>query len=199
MNKTLEVTKLIETLKTEAGKDKTTSDVLHMFAVRGRARHRVTVDGLKQRMKREGFDHDNDSYRKVLKLLQTVGVGRLEVDAKGRIRALTDIRLTLQSIGKAALGTEAALKSFRKRASYSKLPTLPAAEVKKALKVTNEPYAPLPVIVASQEPARTIPSFSSVGLTVMIGEHRITIPLSGDLTSQEIAAIAERFQDPKQA
>lgn len=180
MTSKIEVTKMIETLKAAANKDKATANVLHMFALRGRARQRVTVDGLKQRMKKEGFDHDNQEYRSILKLLESVGIGRLQMDARGRVKALTDINLTLQSIGKAALGQEKALKSFRQRNRFSKVQV---AQPK--------------TLVSAPASSDSAPSIGISGISLVVGGKAVSISLGADLSAAEITAIVERFQDVK--
>ncbi len=122
---------LIETLKTETSKDPVTSAVLHVFAARERARAQVTIPALVARMKEEGFLYAPGEYGKVLKLLASLGVGRLDTDSSGKVRALKDVKVTLQSIGMAALGQATVIEPISTRNKFQRIPVVHAAPIKK--------------------------------------------------------------------
>lgn len=112
---------VVETLKKEADKDEAFKDVSHVFASRKRARRQVTVASLANRMAKEGFGHSRTDYARVLRRLADLGFGSLQKDAKGNIKALKDIRISLQSIGAAAVGEAQKLINARQRVKFSAL------------------------------------------------------------------------------
>ncbi len=121
----MEYRKVIETLRIMASKSKVANDVFHDFAARERARNQLTVDTLYYRMKAGGFNHSKDECRDVIKGLGTLGIGMLQMNSRGHITALVNIKHTLQSIGKAAIAERSAtapkLESYTQRNKYSRL------------------------------------------------------------------------------
>lgn len=111
----------ITNLKKEAQSNPIAGDVLKMFAERKRARHVVTLGALEQRMKKEGFSHNRDEYASVLKFLASQGFGHLETDKKGRVKALKEVKMTLQSIGQAAVGKQMSLAALKQRNKFNQL------------------------------------------------------------------------------
>ncbi len=192
---------IIQTLRNEAKTDKATEAAFQVCAVRNRARNRVTVDGLIQRMHIEGFtDYDETDAVRFLEILTRTGFGRLEKDAKGHVKALTDIKVTLQSIGRVACGEEVDLDKFKKRNRYVKLAEVPKA----AMLATPAKPAPKTVAVPKLAPKALVrpvapPRRATVGLTFHVGAREIKLPLSDDLTPEEIAMIVAKFQDRKHA
>lgn len=132
---------LIETLKAEAPKDATLNAVLHMFAARERARAQVTLAALSNRMKEEGFSYDRADYARVLKLLANLGVGRLDTGQNGQVRALKDVKVTLQSIGNVSVGSGTTIEQLSFRNRFQRIPVVEAAP----------PRAPTPVTSKSPE------------------------------------------------
>lgn len=128
---------LIETLKLETAKDPVTSAVLHMFAARERAREQVTIPALVNRMKEEGFLYAPGEYGRVLRLLAGLGVGRLDTDSSGKVRALKDVKVTLQSIGMAALGQGTTIDQLAKRNRYQRIPIVTAAPIRPTVTATS--------------------------------------------------------------
>lgn len=118
---------VVEILKKEADKDTVFKDVAHVFAQRKRARRQVTVTSLAARMAKEGFDYSKSEYARVLKRLSDLGLGSLQQDARGRIKALKDIKISLQSIGAAAVGSSKNLVNRTDRIKFNHL-SLPEAE-----------------------------------------------------------------------
>lgn len=137
-------TQMIATLRTEAEKNPVVNDTLHAFALRERARHIVTLTGLANRMRKEGFTHMKEEYSTVLRLLAKLGVGKLDLDAKGRVRSLKDVRTTLQSIGLAATGGADALKANKQRNRFGKVAVKKTVTVggKAVLHVQAKPSRP---------------------------------------------------------
>src|SRR4051812_45264037 len=113
----------IEKLKKEASINPVMNAVLHVFAMRKRARSKVTLDVLAKSMRSEGFLFGKEQYQAVLESLANAGFGHLQKDAKGRIRALEKISVTFKSLGTAVCGSEGCdVKTFRPRTRFSKLP-----------------------------------------------------------------------------
>lgn len=95
---------VIETLRNEVKTNPVSSDVLHLFALRKRARNTVTLSSLYQRMLKEGYKYQKSDYVHIIRVLAKTGFGKLDIDAKGRVKGLKDISVTLQSIGAIACG-----------------------------------------------------------------------------------------------
>lgn len=120
---------IVSALRKEAITNPVFNAVAHVFALRERARQQVTMAALRLRMGQEGFNHTKEDYSKVLKFLASLGFGTLEHDRSNNITALKNIRMTLQSIGLAAVGTKnEKLEAFNPQFDYQKL-TLPKATV----------------------------------------------------------------------
>lgn len=157
---------MIEILKKEAESNPIASSVFHLFAMRTRTRGVVTISSLKQRMAREGFKHQKSDYIPILELLSNVGVGKLLRDRYGRVKALTEINKTLQSIGSAVCGTSKPLKSFNKKPVFEK------------------------VIVKKPEIIKK-PLVNKVGLkfVIMINDQPIEIKIPDGMSEEDIAAL----------
>lgn len=121
MNKPMNKNELISRLRTEASTNPAANAVFHMWALRLRARFTVTIGSLSAKMRAEGFHYTNGDYANLLKFLAGLGFGTLDVSPTGRIKALKDINITLQSIGKAACGGNNELFSYRPRNHFKNL------------------------------------------------------------------------------
>lgn len=119
----MEKKQVVEVLKKTATKSKVANDVFHAWALRERTRNVVTVEALAQRMKKEGYEYPNHEYAALLRQLSQIGLGKLETSATGKVKALTDVRLTLQSIGQAAVGDDKSLTGWRPRNKFGHLMT----------------------------------------------------------------------------
>lgn len=162
---------LINRLKEEATKNPVANAVFHVFALRQRARHNLTINGLKQKMKLEGFSYSTEQYGEILKLLDSLGIGKVDRDPKGRIRALKGVQTSLQSIGAAAVGTDDKLKNFRPKPKFMKL-------------------VPKPEILKQAEAQKT-----EIRLTVLLNDKPIQILIPKNLTAEEIAGLITGLQD----
>lgn len=167
----------IETLKVEAKNNPTTDAVLHVWALRRRARQTVTLGALKQRMKAEGFNYDSAKYAEVLSLMAKLGFGRLVTDPKGRVRALTDVKVTLQSIGAAVCGSGQRLSDYKRRNRFRNLPATPVA---------SEPPKALPTIRPLTAP--------QVSLSINLNGKLVNIQVPSNMSAEEVAALVCRFQ-----
>jgi hypothetical protein len=176
---------IIESLQKKAKENKVFYDFLHVCSVRDRARCVVTLSGLSQRMKKEGYAYPDTEYAPVLKFLADLGLGRLEKNGYGRVKALRDVKMTLQSIGEAGIGKSKTLKAFKQRNKFMKLFEGPSEVVAKP----------------KQEERRQIPTqviLPQAKLIVSINGKPVTIQVPSNLTEQEIAALIGRFQDRRQ-
>lgn len=166
----------VELLKKEAMSDKMMRDIFHVMSLRERARNIITVGGLDQRMKKEGFNYERADYVKFLKFMASVGFGKLETDSKGKVLSLKDIRITLQSIGEAAMGQNTKLIPWKQRNKYQPLPEQP------------KPQAP------QKASADNVTGFP-VSLTVVVNGKPVNFRIPKELTEWEIADLVVRFRD----
>lgn len=119
------VSKLRERTKTNKAFDV----IMHVFGLRERARSILTIDGLAQRMKANNFNFDYKDYVATFQFLAELGLGQLVTNSKGKVIALKGIKVSLQSMGKAACGQNIPLDNFTKRNIYENI--IPAAPVSK--------------------------------------------------------------------
>lgn len=159
----------VQSLRNEAKSNPAANAVFHVFATRQRARGTVTVAALMQRMKDEGFLYPGDKYTDILKLLAKLGFGRLNVNSKGRVTALTDVKTKLQAIGMAACGSNETLppgSTLKPKAKYGT--------------ITAEPIAkPIPKL------ARIAPS---VQLTFIVNGKPFSVSVPETATPDDISA-----------
>lgn len=189
----METTQVIETLRKEAKSDKFVESICTVLAVKPRSRFTLTVDALNQRMTKEGFDFDHERAVRFLSLLARLGFGRLQKSG-GKVVALTEIRTTLQSIGKAAMGEAVNLDKFQKRNRYTKLAHVPRA----AMAAQTAPAPIKPKTLLRSIPPKA-PPVSVIGLAVSLNGRTVRLPIGDDMTVEDIAALAQRFREPKRA
>lgn len=177
---------LIVALRKLATDNKTANAVFHVWALRERARSMVTLDSLAQKMKEEGFIYTREELCLVLKDLATLGVGRLKT-TNGRVSALEDIRVTLQSLGIVACGTVrpdlSALEPFRHRNKFAKVVT--------PKKLFEERRRAMPTAPASTDDP---PS----AITVTYGGLSLTVGVPKDMPAEDTAKILARLLDRRQ-
>ena len=186
----MEKKQVVETLKKTTEKSKAVRDVMTSWALRERTRNVVTVEALAQRMKKEGFDHPQHEYAALLRQLSNLGLGKLETSASGKVKALKDVRLTLQSIGKAAVGEDTSLRGWRPRNRFGQL----IASTDRAPELTQEakqPEAPKPL---TQEAPKPAPMAVGVTLVVNINGKPVNIPVPDSLTVQEVGALVAKLK-----
>lgn len=162
---------VVEILRQKASSDPVTNAVLHMWALRKRARHEITVGALHARMKREGFIHDKQSYEPLLKLLGQLGLGTVQVNSKGRVVALKGVQTTLQSLGTAVLSPKGQLKQFKQKHKFSPLMLTREAEAPKLVKETK----------------------TDAQITVQHASKSMTFPVPSDASDEDIAHIVSKF------
>lgn len=117
-------TSQIERLRTEAAKNPVFAAVSLVFALRQRARQQVTMSRLKVVMAAEGYNYTKMQLEDVLVFLSSIHIGVLDRSARGRIRALKGIKVTLQSLGAAALTKQDKLEQYSAASRFIKLPTI---------------------------------------------------------------------------
>lgn len=168
---------VIESLQAQAKTNKVFSDVVHDFALRERARNIVTVQALKQRMKAERFNYSDKEYAETLEILARMGFGTIELDNKGKVKALKDIKVTLQSIGKVAVGADTHLDKNHFRNKFKPI-------------ITEVPAQVIP------KPLRTeLKSLSTVlSITLDVKGKPVVVTLPKDLSNEEIADLIGRFK-----
>lgn len=135
---------MVEKLKNECKGNSALSAVLHLFALRKRARSSLTLDGLKQKMAEEGFSYSRAEYEKILKTLADAGLGTLKLSPKGEVRAIQNITVTLQSLGAAVCGGKPGLTPLKAKHRYVKVPkpattTTPTTEEPQKITVLKQP------------------------------------------------------------
>jgi len=178
---------MINRLKDEAKSNPVWNAVAHVFALRQRARHQVTVAALSQRMRAEGFDWTDEQYADVLKLLSQCGIGRLEIDGKGRPVAIKDIRLTLQSIGKVVAGNaDADIKPFHQRHKFGNVVDMNQSQPKVKEHVIRRRRGRKPRTYQTPN--------SKLILTVLVNDKPVNIPIPNGLTTDEIAKLISDLQ-----
>jgi hypothetical protein len=191
----------VQKLTNEAKVNPVWNAVAHVFALRERARSQVTVTALEQRMKDEGFEFGREDYENVLKLLASVGVGKLVRDTKGRINALVDIKVTLQSIGKVAAGAATEVMGFQRKRRFGKLAGARRRAKRKGgpLTMLRQPAPKLEDRRPGREPRPYQTPGARVVLTVIIGEKPVNIPIPAELTADEIAKLIGSFTEKNNA
>lgn len=139
-----------EALRNYAAKDKVFNAVATAFAMRERTRNIITIQRLIKTMKDHGFDFTREQYREVLAYLAHIGLGKL-VKKNGKVRALTDIKYTLMSVGKTALGQKAILDRAKMSHHYTQLVSIPkpAGPIKHILQLSKDQTNPLQSVSVS--------------------------------------------------
>lgn len=111
-----------------------------VFSKRERTRQQLVLNSMIAAFKKKGFSFTKQQYKDELAFLASIGIGTLIKGSKGQVRALKDIDITLQSIGRAALSNGSKLSRFEPSPSFSNLPQpklyTPKAESTKNLSKT---------------------------------------------------------------
>lgn len=166
---------MVENLRKEAKNNPVFHTICKLFAARERARQQVTLSNLRLTTAKEGFNFTKQQHEQVLKFLASVGVGKLDIDTKGELRALKDIRFTLQSIGAAAIAKSEGLDKFKMQAQFNSLPTKDTQEKK-----YSTARAPLKADVSGRYAA---------ALVVRIDGQSVQFELPKGVTTKELGEI----------
>lgn len=168
---------VITKLKDRASKDPAANAVFHVWAFRERARNQVTLNSLEQTMKAEGFTFDTRQYSSLLEYMASLGIGKVDRDFKGRLRALKEVKTTLQSIGQAAVGQKLNLELIKQRNKFVEL------------------EAKTEGLIAAVEMVKDLKVQFPVSLTVVVEGKPVNFRLPPNLTSEEIARLVKMFQE----
>lgn len=173
----------IVALNNKAASSKCANAVFHAFALRQRARQQVTLVALMAKMENEGFKFKVSEYQDVLKFLGDLGLGTLAFGAKGQIRALTQVKITLQSIGEAAIGSRTKFDSFKQRAKFKKLST------KERIVAATSPAQ-----VERRQPPAGATAGVRLSVTAIINGKPVTMWVPDEFNKNEIAELVGRFR-----
>lgn len=132
---------VVAMLRERANKSVAFNAMVHVFALRERTRQQITLANLFQVMLREGFRHTKLEYAKELEFMAALGIGKLEHDSKGRLRALKGIQVTLQSIGLAAAAKKDSLDRVTLIPTFTSLPIITDVIKKTPPKVEKSSYS----------------------------------------------------------
>lgn len=171
---------VVELLRIEASNNACFKDVCHIFALRERARQQVTIASLTITMAKEGFKYSRDELAQVLKILAGLHIGYLDYDMKGRLRALKGIKVTLQSIGLAAISKKDGLDRYSLSPMFGKLPLPPEDVVSKAVSVKKE--------LEKETPKRQERSYPA-SLVVTFETETVTFTIPAGITSKQLASM----------
>ncbi len=160
----------IEILKKDARENEALNAMCHVFAVRKRSRSTIKIPSLMQKMRKEGFNYDRDSYEKALVSLDKAKVGELVLNKNKRISGLKNIRHTLQSLGQAVCEDKSLDVKIQKQDKVHQLPVSYVAPVEES-KSTEE-----------------------IGLLLHIDGKTITLDLPRGLSGRDIGTIIDRLR-----
>lgn len=168
---------IVDSLKKEATVNPVANAVFHVFATRERARSVLTLQALQRRMKREQFTYPVSKYAELLKLMSSLGLGKLDIDPKGRIRSLKEIKASLQSIGMAACTDSKELKSNKQRARFITMPVRPP----------------------KQSPIQAVAEYikKDIGVVAYINGKALTFQIPKELDPKDVMDLIQLFRDGK--
>lgn len=178
---------MVEKLREETKKSKCLNAICHVFALRERARGQVTLVALKQTMAKEGFTFRDTEYEAALTFLGNVGLGSITRGPKGRVSAITNIRYTLQTIGRAAVSNEQeSPKKFIQRNKYTDVPTVPPI----AAPINFE--RPVPEDAIKVNPGRLV---ENVALTASINGMPVVFVIADQLETSQLGKLLVKLSD----
>lgn len=169
----MNVNEVVERLKQEAQNNQVASDVFHVLAVRRRARSELTLRSLYNKMTSEGFKHTSTEYSGVLELLGALELGTVQKNQRGRVKALVDVRATVESIGKAALGIRKDLAYFFPRD-----------------KVRRHVYAPKP----RQIPKPVVNKVNKINLELIVNGKSLSIAVPNNFDKEDLVSLIGKLQ-----
>ncbi len=166
---------MIEKLKTEVASNPVSAAVFHFLAQRERTRDSILTGNLYKEMCKAGFKYPKSEYAKTLRFLSTIGVGTLKVSTRGNVIGLYDIKLTLQSLGRAAIEGSPSLNPFHGRKKFTVLRP-----------VVLPPAAPRVV----DDVVKDI----SIDIVVHINEKVLQIQVPENFKKEDISLLIEKFR-----
>lgn len=138
--------------------------VMKKFADRIRNRNTVTPGAIKLAMSKNDHNYPKVQYAEVLKLLASVGLGKLDLGPRGQIRALNRIPLDLKVIG---------------QMYHRNIPLTPL----------EHEVSPLPII-SKQTPQAEL---NTVDLIVKVAGQQVPFAGVNDLDNEELGAFLQSF------
>lgn len=173
---------VIEALREQAATDPVLNDVMHVLADYQRARHQITLAGLMQRMKKEGFEHRREEIANRLNTMGKAGLGRIEFDRNGNAKVLKDLTVKRQSLANAVIEKGHNVDLFKKRKKYMDIP------VEKAVQTSP---TPAPTVKQEEEPK---PQTEALELSIIINGKRVNIQVPKELSAMEVSTLIARLR-----
>lgn len=174
---------VVEKLMNEAKTNPASSAVFHAFGLRHRTRNEVALSALYHKMRKEGFNFTKDEYLPVIKLLGNLGIGELDVSARGRIKGVKNLKSTLQSIGQIACGQRIMPQPFKSRRTMM-------TGTRRATRIVRKPK-----ILSSQiKTSQTLESQMGLTLEVNLNGRLLHLPLPKNLNVQDLQVLIDRFR-----
>lgn len=165
----------IELLIKEAETNPASNDVFHVMAARKRARNSINLSSLTNKMRKEGFDYAKKDYLPSIKLLAQLGFGELDLDKRGKIIGLKNIKVTLQSVGAAACRQGNHFSGFVPRNKFGTL--VPKPEVVK----------PVP------QDKKVETDKGTLSLPVGINNKIVMIKVSRNISGEDMATLIDKL------
>lgn len=175
-------------IKNRAETSKVFNILCHVFALRQRTRRQITIHSLFVTMTKEGFNFTKDDYRKELEFLAEIGIGTLERSKTGVVKALKNIKITLQSIGMTGVGKRPVLQAARLRNLYTQLPettTVAKQQVKPELPAIT------PNVVEAKKPKSAPAPQENYEATIAfkVNDKKMVVHLEPNVSPSELFAI----------
>lgn len=184
---------VITALRNRAASSPVFNAMAHVFALRKRTRQQITLANLMWVMKKEGFRYVDTQYTVELQFMAGIGLGKLHIDSKNRVKALKGIHVTLQSIGIAALLKQDSLEPFHPVNHFKSLKMesgrlFESAPAKLDFNGFRKPLgAPRPASKESKPVA--LPESFQATLTLTIDGKAVTYDLIPGLTVLDLLAL----------
>lgn len=175
----MDTTIAIEKLRFAASEDRVVRDIFENFSKRDRVWDSVALRPLWLAMKESGRPHPIGKISEVLGLIASVGIGKKHAAANGRVIKVSNLTLDLRALGEAVVG-DGRIKDVRKYRTGMQERNLSA--------VAEAVRSPSSMKVYPLRKA------SSLSITLTINGKPVVMPLPGDLSPEELAAVIERLR-----
>lgn len=173
---------VIAKLKEDAKTRPALLDVLHMFALRQRARHVLTLDALVLKMTEEKFTHQREDYADAIRCLSEAGVGTLELDKYSKVKGLKAIRYRIPQLGEAFFGGADKVREYKRPLPYEPVFTPP-------------PVNPPSVLAPQKTSIKS--TVENIVLTFIFNGKALNIPLPASMSPSDIAEFITRLKEDK--
>lgn len=187
---------VIKQLQLRTAQDKPFQAVMARFAQRKRARQRITLRALFNDMKKQGHPYSKEEYGVVLAQLAMMGLGKLQYNTVGNMRALGELQVSFQSIGQVATGSLAPLQpvTFRPPQKRRGRRGTIRDQSPSYKKVKTPPYPHDIKFSTSPRPPTT--DTHLVVMALIIDGKTVNLPLPRPLSKQELGALITDFLVP---